>query len=340
MVFNFLRKKREYLSCGWLEYGIHFASDGLFYCDKYAHRGSSIKPVSVLNDDNTYNFKDFYSKKAKDIKLVRKGCILDRCQGCYLMEKRVWESSKKIKYMAISTNTSCNSNCIYCYTHRFKKLYNKKPDIPVFEFIKNAINNKLIDPDCEVQIGGGEPVLNKEFDDILNLMADNNFDNIRIYSSGIEYNRAIERALKNDLLQELIISPDAGNSDLYKRIKCVDKFNEVWTNIKSYAEAQNQKKDRVRIKYIIVPSVNDKEEYIKEFVDKAKECGIRHVIIDIEMTWYKDNYKDKKKIEDIFRLIKYTKMYASEKNIKCTYNSSVCCAVEDYPVLNDSDDKV
>ncbi len=335
-MFDFLKRNKEYVSCEWLEYGIHFNLSGLYHCCMYAHSNANDFPVSRLDFEMKYNFKDFLEKKNKSRKNFRKGIIEDRCKGCFELKKKNWLKQFKIKNMAISTNTSCNSNCIYCYTHNKKKYFNKIPDIPIYDFIKENIKKKIITSDCNIQFGGGEPVLNHEFEKILNLFIDKCFNNIRIHSSGIKYSLAIERSLQNDACN-LVISPDSGTKELYYKIKCVDKFDDVWSNIRKYAQAQNKKKDMLHLKYIIIPNVNDRVQDIKDFIDKTKESGVNHVLIDLEMEWYKNNRTDKEKITKIFELVKYFESYARKSGLTHSHNPTICTAInEGYHELYDS----
>ena len=170
-MFDFFKRNKEYVSCEWLEYGIHFNMAGLFHCCMYAHSDKNDLPVSRITYNMRYNFDDFLNKKNLSRKNFRKGIIEDRCKGCYVLKKKNWNKQFKIKNMAISTNTTCNSNCIYCYTHNNKQAFNSVPDIPIYDFIEKYIKKKVITADCEVQFGGGEPVLNYEFEKILNLLA-------------------------------------------------------------------------------------------------------------------------------------------------------------------------
>lgn len=334
-MLDILKRKQEYISCEWLEYGMHFAVNGLYYCDKYAHHGGNNEPVSSLKNDSTYDFKDFSLKRKKDIQKVRKGRILDRCKDCYLLKKSNWCNDNKIKHLAISTNLSCNSNCIYCFSHLNKKFFNSLKDIPIYYYLKKCIEKKIINSDCEIQFGGGEPLLNKEFDLIMKLFKNNNFYNISLYSSGIKYSPIIEEFLKNDMLKSIIISPDAGNRDLYKKIKSVDKFETVWQNIKKYAIAQGKNKSQVKVKYIIIPGINDNIKNIEEFIEQAKSCSVNYVLIDVEKEWYKNNYKSEQKVRQLFKLVRYFEKYTEKSCLNWGHNSSVCCAIEDYHSLYD-----
>lgn len=332
-MFNWLFKKnqnKEYVSCKWLEYGIHFTASGLHTCDKYAHPESSMTSLSPLGKNNNYNFSDFFKKKKKLRRDAKKGKIQSTCQGCYMLENTIWEDAEKIKCMAISTNTSCNSNCIYCYTHRNKKFYNSQPDISIYDFIEKSIKNKKIESDCEIQIGGGEPLLKPEFEKIIKIFLDNSFNNIRIYSSGILYSLGIQKCLEKDYIKELVISVDSGTQELYKSIKNVDEFESVWKNIKSYCDSQGENKEQVRAKYIIIPKLNENIAAIDAFFDKVLESGVKFVLIDVEMFWYKTHHNNKKKIQELFNIVKYMEAKCIENNIKFGHFSSVCYAIDKY----------
>ena len=329
-MFNFFKKNKEYVSCQWLEYGIHFTASGIHTCDKYAHPSSSMVPISPLDKNNNYNFSDYFKKKKKMRKDARNGKIKPTCSGCYMLKKAVWEDVDKIQCMAISTNTSCNSNCMYCYTHRNKEYFNSKVDIPIYDFIKKSIKEKKIDSDCEIQIGGGEPLLKPEFEKIINIFADNFFDNIRIYSSGIKYSQGIQRCLENDFIKELVISVDSGSRELYKTIKNVDEFDNVWANIRSYCNSQGDNKKQVRAKYIIIPSVNDNISAIDDFFKMVVENGVKFILIDAEMNWYKRIHNDVGKIQNLFNLVKYMEARCGELNIEYGHFSSVCYAIDKY----------
>lgn len=334
-MFEFLKIKKEYVSCQWLEYGMHFTVLGIHFCDKYAHLASSPFPISPLIKNRTYNFSDFFKRKQNARKLARKGIIQPTCKGCYLLKKAKWMNEDKIKCIAISTNTSCNSNCIYCYTHINKRFYNNLSEIPVYEFLQKSIKTKKIEQNCEIQIGGGEPVLNSEFEKIMNLFIENSFDNIRIYSSGIQYSEAIQRSLENDLLKELVISIDSGNSDLYKRIKNNDNFFEVIKNVKRYCESQNRNKKQVRLKYVIIPYVNDNLDAINDFFEVVTETNIQFVLIDVEMNWFKENNEDENKIKGIFKLVKYMEKMCKNLNIEYGHFPSICYAIEKFHDMYD-----
>ncbi|MBR6163469.1 radical SAM protein [bacterium] len=333
-MFHWFNKNKEYLSCSWLEYGIYFSFNGLYHCCMFSHSHENDFPVSLPNANLTYNFKDFFNKKQLIRKQQRRGIINNRCLGCFSLEKKFWIPDNKIRKIAIGTNTACNSCCIYCTTPEKRKMLNKRPDIPIFEFFKKAINKDMITPECEIEFGGGEPTLMREFEDIMNYLLDKNFKNIKIHSSGIKYSSAIERALKSDCC-ELVISPDSGNRELYKKIKLTDKFDEVWGNIEKYNNAQNQIKTQVQVKYIIIPKINDSEENIEEFFNQIIKYNVKLIRLDIETNWFIE-HNNPKDISQILNTVKFFINKARSLNIKYCNNATLDAIKNQYRDLYSS----
>lgn len=327
-MFDFLRKNKEYVSCEWLEYGIHFSPLGIEHCCMYIPKNMDYTPISLLKNGK-YDVKDFFNKKIKTIKSHKKGILDNRCSGCFNLKKDKWVSSKKLSYMVLNLNYACNSDCCYCYTHRNKKLYNKSVDVPVLYFVEDAIKKDLLDINCEIHLGGGEPLLNKEFDDILNLLVENNFKNIKIYSSGIQYSSSVENAIKNNACK-IYISVDSGTCEMYKTIKNTDKFDSVWDNIAKYASYQNVEiNNAVCVKYILLPGLNDNKEEIDKFLYKVKESNSRTIVSDIERTWYKENSDNKNLLEPLIKLGKYMELFAKDNGISYIYFPSFMYAMRD-----------
>ena len=333
-MFDFFFDKKEYVSCEWLEYGINFAPKGLYHCPSFTHSYHNDEPVTPIKEDYTYDYDTFLAEKKKIRKNQRKNIIDIRCKGCLHLRKDVWSKKNKITKIAICQNTKCNSDCIYCFTHNEKTFYNQRPDTPVFEFIKKNIDKGIIGKDCAIEFGGGEPVISEEFDDILNYLLDNSFSIIKIHSSGIKYSKAIERALSLDVCN-LIISPDAGERELFKKIKNVDSFDACWENISKYALAQNKNKEALKVKIVMVPTINDTLEDVKKFIDKTKDSNVNYMQIDIESEWYKKNNENIEEIKRLFSIIKSAEKYAKSLNIICAHSFTVCTAVFKYQELYD-----
>ena len=177
-------------------------------------------------------------------------------------------------------------------------------------------------------------LLGNEFEDIMNLFSNNSKCKIKIYSSGIKYSKAIENLLRAGNC-ELVITPDCGDRQLYKKIKGVDKFDEVWSNIQNYAAAQNENKEQVRAKYIILPNINDNEEEIKKFFNKVIEANVSYIKPEIDITSYLKIKQDKEKLEELFKLLVFMEKYAEKHNINHGVAGNMHCAVEEHRNLYD-----
>lgn len=327
-MFSIFNSQQEYYSCEWLEYGIHFSPLGIEQCCMYVPNSDAFKMLTPLKNGE-YDISKFYKNKEEIIKQHKKGVINPNCSKCYNFKQAKWAECKYIKYLVLNLSYHCNSDCIYCYTHKYKKLYNKSVDVPILNILKDFINKKKLFLDCEIHIGGGEPVLNKEFEKIVNLFIENGFKNIKIYSSGIQYSSIIEKALNNNGCK-LIVSPDCGDSILYKVIKNVDKFDQFWKNIKKYCEVQNEDKYSVMLKYIIIPSINDNKESIDNFLNKVDEVNGKFIVVDIEREWYSKNKNNNNEIMRILKLIKYIQLYADNNRMRYEFFPACVYAINDY----------
>lgn len=320
-MFDFFKKKKEYISCKHLEYGINFDYDGLVYCGIYSHSDKNFLSLVPLSSDIKKDVKKLLAIKKKERQIFRSGKITERCKDCFLLEKKEWDNTNKIKTMDITANRACNSNCIYCETHKNKEYCNSLPDIPIYNVIEYLIKKNKIDKNLEVHWGGGEPTLLKEFPQLVDLFLEKLEPTLRIYSSGIKYSEHIEKAIK---LRRciLIISIDSGNKELYKRIKNVDKFDTVVENVRKYCKAQEETKEQkyVILKYILIPEVNDTEEYIYEFLKTAKDINCLEVRCDLEQNWYKTNKNNIELVKKLFTIMKYFDTQAKKMGLVHFFN--------------------
>ena len=136
-----------------------------------------------------------------------------------------------------------------------------------------------------------------------------------VFSSCIKYSKDIHKLMqREDIITELLVSPDAGNKKLYKRIKCVDKFNDVIHNLKKYNKGIKNPRTRIIAKYICIKDINDNWDNLKEFIDCMYKIGIRNIRLDVEY-----NYPTKKE-SCIPELFSYGREYAQSLGINIDFN--------------------
>lgn len=313
----FFFKPKEYICCEKLKNGLHIDYPGLYYCCCFSSSNKNYIPVVKLSDDIKSAAKQFEQIRKKDLKLIRNGIIPERCKGCSYLKSDFWDpKDDKIKFLSFTANKKCNSDCIYCTTHRNKKYCNSLPDIKIYDYLKSLITKNKIDKNCEIHIGGGELALLEEFPQIMDLFLENLTSKMKIYSSAIKYSPEIEKALRLKRCL-LCVSLDCGNPELYKKIKNVDEYNSVVNNLEKYCSLVEdfERIYYVELKYIIIPDVNDKEEYILEFLQVAKKISCYAVRCEIDWNWVKQNKNNLPKIKNLFKIMKYMELKSKEMGL-------------------------
>lgn len=180
-------------------------------------------------------------------------------------------------------------------------------------------------PDTIFDFAGGEPTIYERFDDILDLIFDNGYKNVVIHTNGIRYSETVAKLIHYGKCK-VLISVDSANRELYKTIKRVDEFDNVRETLRKYAAAQKVKPNALRAKYILVPGINDSEEYIVEWLDMCRELGIISVILNLDFNWIINNtdlaYKQKDMPRSphnttlkLYDLIDFTKNEAAKRGI-------------------------
>ena len=94
----------------------------------------------------------------------------------------------------------------------------------------------------------------------------------------------------------------------------MNAFDKVIKHIKQYINAQGNNKYNVRVKYIILPNVNDSIEQLNEWIDLCCNIGVKHIILDIETSYFVANQHNIPK--HIYDMILFAENKADEKNMK------------------------
>lgn len=167
----------------------------------------------------------------------------------------------------------------------------------------------------KVFITGGEPALFAEIPDVIDFFRENDTTFFSVFSSGISYFEPFHKLLQSNIRTELIISPDCGNPDLYKKIKRVDHFYDVFENIKKYGENCSPN-NKIIVKYIFIKNVNDNKQSILEFLDKVEEYSSSkqyYVRFDVDY-----NYKNLEK-SPILDLMKFSDEEVQKRNLNRSF---------------------
>ena len=112
---------------------------------------------------------------------------------------------------------------------------------------------------------------------------------------------------------DLIVSVDSGSKEMHEKIKQVKSHDKVWKNLKRYASHQKEPY-AVKVKFILIPGVNDSKEEIDLWLEKSKKAGVNCVLHEIESKWFyarRDNVP-----EEIIAFFDYAKEKAESMGLK------------------------
>jgi wyosine [tRNA(Phe)-imidazoG37] synthetase (radical SAM superfamily) len=313
-------QNNKFISCDWLEHGIIFDHENIVrVCCSQCNEGGG-RPV-LWGDYNgePINWDNFFAQKREMRDIQRTGETYSKCKGCILLHEDEWDEDNCIDRLLLTHWINCNCKCIYCPAIRDEELKAHNKHYNIVPVLKDMCERNLLRKHAYISIAGGESTIYPEFEDMLNILLDYGCDNILINSSGIKFSEAIAKGLSERKLQ-LTISVDSGTKETYEKIKLVKTYDIVCENLRQYAIAQGEDKDRVCSKYIIVPSYNDDECEIELWLKKTKEIGIKHASIDIDWRWVQQNLDRLKQERRIYELIVFTKKIADREDLFLRYD--------------------
>lgn len=278
----------KYLSCRYIEHGMDFEHTRLETCCFTCHSGGGRLTLKNEYAGENIDWNKLFELKRKYREEHRNGNLSPNCVGCVFLEEKEWDEEDYINFLQFNYWVQCNSKCMYCYEVQNKKMFDKIKPYNTVPIVKEMIEKNILRPGGEVSFGGGEPTIAPEFEDLIKLLTDNNFRNMRIHSSGIKFSPAIENAIKKGVLN-VVISVDSGCEKTYKKIKNVNAYKKVVENMKKYAAANKNGFGLMTSKYIIIPNVNDNRKEIDQWINTIQSIGGRWLAVDIEDVWYKTN---------------------------------------------------
>ena len=273
---------QKYKSCHILKHGLCFFYNAVYSCcfSPIDQINNQLPPVLYANYKGEQIEKDdLFAKINAYNEMFKNGKCPKSCEGCYQIQEKEWDNDEYIDYITISHFSKCNADCIYC-TNGCEIYERTNNTYEILPFLKDFKEKGIIKQGCELHIGGGEFTIYKECDEILKLFAVNNYARVFVPTNAIVYSDLLFQAM-DKATTYIIVSLDCGSRKLYKKIKRTDSFDKVINSLKKYA-ATEKSRDAIRLKYIIIPTVNDSISEFKKFLKIAKRFGIRNLIIDSE----------------------------------------------------------
>ena len=305
--------------------------------------GNNTKNQSLLFIREKYNgeyidWDAFFDEQDKIKKAARNGILPDTCIGCHYLKNDEWDNidvPRVFKDVMISHYLRCNSNCIYCGNHiPYDKKDGKKESYDSYPVIKDLVEKGYINSDTVIDFAGGEPTLYYRFDDILSFLVDNNINNILVNSNCILYSKAIEKGIKAGKVS-LCVSIDAGSKEVHKLVKGVPSYDKVWKHLKMYSKTKSSiYRNTLRLKFIVIPDVNDSEKEIDLFIQNAKNTAVDYLILNADNNIFIKEMSEEERRNNLSKVVKLSEYFISkckQENISFVLEFNVRSA---YTILN------
>lgn len=311
--------KSKCLSCSWLEHGIIFDHENLIrVCCSQCNEGGG-RPVLTENYfGKKLEWKKIFKAKRQMRQIQRKGKVYDACKGCISLREDEWDNDDYIDHLLLTHWIKCNCRCIYCSAvtdEQLKKINKHYNIIPV---LKDMCKRQLLKTDAFISIAGGEATIYPEFEDMLSLLLDYGCNNILLNTSGIKYSPKVAEGIAGNKIK-VTVSIDAGTEEMHKYIKNADVYNKVYETLSVYAKAQDDNKDMINSKYIIIPGVNDREHEMEQWIEDTRYIGIKHISIDIDFNWIRENREELRNKRKIYELLLFAKKLAEKEGLILDY---------------------
>lgn len=172
---------------------------------------------------------------------------------------------RDISYLTLKLTNRCNMNCYMC-GQKYGRDELLKDDLPI-EVIKECLGQ--IATLKTVYLFGGEPLLYKEFSQLLQCLSRLNI-NILISTNGILMDKYCEDII-NYKVRDLTLSIDSVRKETFEKIRGSASFDIVFNNLKKLIEMKRNKKSvypHIGINCVILPENVDELDEIYHFICK------------------------------------------------------------------------
>jgi len=265
-------KSGEYLSCNWLEGGLAFLDNTIRMCC-----ANDAPTIDAFSSTNSSFDKILVCKKDIIDKVNSPSLGHPVCSKCQFLCRRRWSPKKYLfDYFTIATQRLCNLKCKFCDLSKKVGDYSTVSSkyIPCAPFFRSIIKNGYLSPYATINISGGEPVLFPEFDELVELLSPN-VGELKIFSNGTIFSQSLLKTLHNPATR-LVLSLDAADREIYKKIKGKDLCDAAWSNAGKYASIG---KERVFVKMIIT---KDNIKNVEGFAERARQNNIVNLHYDLD----------------------------------------------------------
>ena len=202
------------------------------------------------------------------------------CSKCPLYRKAEWKPDGLIHAISLAVYPSpCQCRCIYCHvyetydnvtpTSRTAEAYER-----LFGILERIKESGMLAPDFAWQVTCGEISIHPYKKRFLELIEGRP---ALFFTNGFRYDEGIAQHLHENPKSCLFLSIDAGIPETWHKVKGVNNFETVLSNLTKYYHQSAP--GQIRLKYIVLPGINDTWEDYVSVVDIAKALKVQAIEI-------------------------------------------------------------
>jgi glycosyltransferase involved in cell wall biosynthesis/pyruvate-formate lyase-activating enzyme len=271
-------------SCIDLQHSVFLRADQVRTCCKRFFVNGEMKGDVVLFDLEGQKMvsKDEILQAKRDLHQKINAGVPSACDACPFLEFREWAPLNEldVRYLSLEYHSVCNLKCTYCSDEYYGGV---RANYDVAGTVEGMISSGSMENCAIVVWGGGEPVVDRSFSHLVNLLSDS-LPNLqqRVLTNSVVASQDVANLLKGGGGQ-IVTSIDAGSKEIYKRVRGVPKLHRVCENLRRYADTNSS---RVTIKYIFTDG-NGTEDDVRDFAKLMEEYDLLRCTFQISQ-----NFKD------------------------------------------------
>lgn len=204
------------------------------------------------------------------------------CANCAnFLERDYGSFDGLIHYINLSMYPApCQCKCVYCDIHdseisAFNKQRHAESYEKLFDTLDYAQKSRSIAPNAVWQVSSGEISIHPYKDRILDLVKG---QTTAFYTNCFLFDEKIAANLKTNPHSVINLSIDSGTPKTWHRVKGVDNFDVVTTNLVKYFNSSTRP-GQITLKYIVLPGINDNLEDYTSVIEIMKILQVNHLTI-------------------------------------------------------------
>ena len=306
-------------SCPKLESGLRFGPEGVRACQL----GPFAAPLYWTEEEAAtleVTKADIVEKRITLFNQLNDNVSDIVCKKCSMVEEKKFSEVNFTQLGRIdhAPRTVCNLRCNFCgFTHAEDAGDDKNGFVESqYDSLKflQVFNEEDVRWDAAVDFNGGETSLLKNLKGYLDYFRRMKIT-ILCFSNGVKYSEPMAEALRDGVIQWLVVSVDAGTASTYERTKRVDAYSKVLESLSKYASLGAGNGGALAVKYIFTDD-NCSDDDVYGFVYAMLAIQPQKIWLTFDFTPFSIIPPDSEDFGefDFTKQIKaYTKMYLTFK---------------------------